>query len=69
VQSFEIYNNGGFRFALPTLQISISIEDLQKALLRGGSPMTAIEMQKRFINYMNSLTKGKELSQVRAVLE
>ncbi len=51
------------------VKVSVNIEDLQKALLRGGSPMTVIEMQKRFINYMNSLTKGKELSQVRVVLE
>jgi hypothetical protein len=28
-----------------------------------------VDMQKRFINYMNGLTKGKELNQVRVVLE
>ncbi|KHD09516.1 hypothetical protein PN36_30870 [Candidatus Thiomargarita nelsonii] len=34
------------------VKVSVNIEDLQKALLRGGSPMTVIEMQKRFVNYI-----------------
>jgi hypothetical protein len=51
------------------VKVTVKIEDLQKALLRGGSPMTVVDMQKRFINYMNGLTKGKELNQVRVVLE
>jgi len=43
--------------------------DLQNALLAGGSPMTAIEMQKRFIHYLNSVTQDKALNLVRIVLE
>jgi DNA-binding PadR family transcriptional regulator len=30
------------------------------ALLAGGSPTTAAEMKKRFEEYLNGLTKGKE---------
>lgn len=54
---------------LGLIKVTVNIEDLHDALLTGGSPVTAIDMQKRFINYLNGLTKGKELSRVRIVLE
>ena len=51
------------------VKVTVNREDLQKSLLHGGSPVTVREMQKRFNDYLNRLTKGKELSKVRIVLE
>jgi hypothetical protein len=50
-------------------KISVKISDLRDALLAGGSPTTPAEMRKRFEEYLDGLTKGKELSKVRIVLE
>ena len=44
-------------------------EELRSALLLGGSPVTPAEMKKRFEDYMNDITKGKELDKVRIILE
>jgi hypothetical protein len=38
-------------------------------LLAGGSPATPAEMKKRFEEYLDHFTKGKELGKVRIVLE
>ncbi|HID99179.1 MAG TPA: ATP-binding protein [Thiotrichaceae bacterium] len=51
------------------IKVTVQMADLQNALLAGGSPMTAIEMQKRFIHYLNSVTQDKALNLVRIVLE
>jgi hypothetical protein len=51
------------------IKVTMKMEELQQALLAGGSPTTVTEIQKRFIYYMNGLTKGKDLNQVRIVLE
>ncbi len=50
-------------------KVTVNMEALQEALLSGGSPMTVVELQKRFINHVNKLTMGKNLNQVRVVLE
>jgi len=42
---------------------------LRAALLSGGSPATPAEMKKRFEEYLDELTKGKEPGKVRIVLE
>jgi hypothetical protein len=39
------------------------------ALLKGGTPATTDELIKRFDGYLAYLTKGKDLSKVRIVLE
>jgi hypothetical protein len=49
--------------------VSVKIGDLREALLAGGSPATPAEMRKRFEEYMEGLTKGKEPGKVRIVLE
>ena len=49
--------------------VSVKIADLREALLSGGSPATPVEMKKRFDEYLDQLTKGKELGKVRIVLE
>ncbi|CQR72612.1 hypothetical protein SOV_15730 [Sporomusa ovata DSM 2662] len=50
-------------------KVSVRAEELRAALLSGGSPATLEEMRKRFEEYMVKLTKGKEPSKVRIVLE
>ncbi|MFH1984069.1 MAG: DUF6079 family protein [Pseudomonadota bacterium] len=56
--------------ALTGLQkVPVRIADLRMALLSGGSPVTPAEMKKRFEEYLDELTKGKEPGKVRIVLE
>ncbi|SHK90110.1 hypothetical protein SAMN02745216_04280 [Desulfatibacillum alkenivorans DSM 16219] len=50
-------------------KVSIRIYDLRDAMLQGGSPATPAEMKKRFEDYLDQLTKGKEPGKVRIVLE
>jgi hypothetical protein len=50
-------------------KVLIKIADLREALLAGGSPATPAEMKKRFEEYVEGLTRGKELGKVRIVLE
>jgi len=50
-------------------KVPVKTADLRAALLSGGSPATPAEMKKRFEEYMDELTKGKEPGKVRIVLE
>jgi predicted ATPase len=50
-------------------KVSVKIEGLRAALLSGGSPATPAEMKKRFEEYLDQLTKGKEPGKVRIVVE
>jgi succinate dehydrogenase flavin-adding protein (antitoxin of CptAB toxin-antitoxin module) len=50
-------------------KVPIKVSDLREALLSGGSPVTPVEMKKRFEEYLDQLTKGKEPGKVRIVLE
>jgi len=50
-------------------KVSVKIGDLRDALLAGGSPATPAEMIKRFAEYLEGLTKGKEPGKIRIVLE
>ena len=50
-------------------KVSVKFGDLCDALLAGGSPATPVEMRKRFEEYLDGLTKGKEPGKVRIVLE
>ncbi|MDH7577640.1 MAG: DUF6079 family protein [Bacillota bacterium] len=51
------------------LKVSVKTADLRAALLAGGSPVTPAEMKKRFEEYLDELTRGKEPGKVRIVLE
>lgn len=44
-------------------------ERTDAALLAGGSPATPAETRKRFEEYLDGLTKGKEPGKARIVLE
>ncbi len=50
-------------------KVSVKIADLRAALLSGGSPATPAEMKKRFEEYLDQLTKGKEPGKVRIILD
>lgn len=50
-------------------KVAVKMEDLRSAILAGGSPATPAEMKKRFEEYLDQLTKGKEPGKVRIVLE
>ncbi len=49
--------------------VSVKITDLRNSLLVGGSPATPTKMRKRFEEYLDGLTKGKEPGKVRIILE
>lgn len=51
------------------VKVNVKTEDLRQALLSGGAPATPAEMKKRFDDYIDGLTKGKEPNKVRLVLE
>ena len=50
-------------------KVPVKAADMRAALLAGGSPATPVEMKKRFEEYLDELTKGKEPGKVRIVLE
>ncbi len=50
-------------------RVTVKVEELRDALLAGGSPVTPTEMRKRFEEYLDGLTRGKEPGKVRIVLE
>ena len=50
-------------------KVSVKTADMRAALLAGGSPATPVEMKRRFEEYLDELTKGKEPGNVRIVLE
>ncbi|MEC4676635.1 MAG: DUF6079 family protein [Nitrospirota bacterium] len=50
-------------------KVSVRTADMRAALLAGGSPATPAEMKKRFEEYLDELTRGKEPGKVRIVLE
>jgi Family of unknown function (DUF6079) len=50
-------------------KVVVSTDQLRAALLSGGSPATTAELKTRFDAYLSTLTKGKDPSRVRIVLE
>ena len=50
-------------------KVPVKTAELRAALLSGGSPATPAEMKKRFEEYLDKLTRGKEPGKVRIVLE
>jgi len=50
-------------------KVIVKLADLRAVLLAGGAPATPAEMRKRFEEYLDKLTKGKEPGKVRIVLE
>ena len=66
--------NSNFVYALKEVlsglvKVIINSHDLQNALQVMGGPATPAEMKKRFEEYIDQLTKGKDPAKVRIVLE
>ena len=51
------------------VKVSVKAQELQKALQVEGGPATPAEMKKRFEEYIDRLTKGKDPAKVRIVME
>jgi len=50
-------------------KISVTSEDIKKALLQGGSPATPDDLRKRFEAFLNDRCKGKDASKLRFVVD
>lgn len=50
-------------------KVVITSEKLRQALLSGGSPATVPELKKRFEDYLIEISKGKDPTKIRVVLE
>lgn len=51
------------------IKITVNAQDLQQALQVNDGPVTPAEMKKRFEEYIDQLTKGKDPAKVRIVME
>lgn len=51
------------------IKVTVNLEDLQDALRAGGSPVTVMEMQRRFEDYLRQLILNQEVSQIRILLK
>jgi hypothetical protein len=51
------------------VKVNVTAQELQSALQITGGPATPIEMKKRFEEYIDQLTKGKDPAKVRIVLD
>ncbi len=51
------------------VRVAVKTDELRAALLAGGTPATPAELTKRFEEFLNSCTRGKDKSKVRIVLE
>ena len=51
------------------VKVPLKVQDLQNALQVTGGPATPAEMKKRFEEYIDDLTRGKDPAKVRIMLE
>ena len=49
--------------------VTVTGEDINQALLAGGSPATPEELRKRFETFINDRCKGKDAGKLRFVVE
>jgi hypothetical protein len=49
--------------------VAVKRSDLDAALTEGGLPCTVEALKERFDAYVQTITKGKDLSKVRIVIE
>ena len=50
-------------------KVVVAMEELRAALIEGGTPCTPGELRKRLDSYIESLTKGKDPTKVRIVIQ
>lgn len=51
------------------VKLNLTLDGVKTALLAGGSPCTVEELKNRFVKYLDSVVKGKEVSKIRIILE
>lgn len=51
------------------IKVSVKVHDLPKALKTDSGPATPAEIKKRFDDYIDQLTKGKDPAKVRIIME
>ena len=51
------------------VKVSIKFDDLQRTIAGGGGPATPDELKKRFVDYIDTLTRGKDQAKVRMVFD
>ena len=51
------------------VKVSIKFADLQKTIANGGGPATPDELKKRFVDYIDNLTRGKDQAKVRVIFD
>jgi len=51
------------------VKVTVKAQELQHALQVTAGPATPTEMKKRFEEYIDQLTKGKDPAKVRIVME
>jgi len=51
------------------VKVIVRVQELQQALQVEGGPASPTEMKKRFEEYIDLLTKGKDPAKVRIVME
>lgn len=51
------------------VKVIVKTQELQTALQVEGGPATPLEMKKRFEEYIDQLTKGKDPAKVRIIVE
>ena len=50
-------------------RVVLKVSELDAALAKGGLPCDLKQLEERFEDYLSALTKGKDLSKVRIVVE
>jgi len=51
------------------VKLNLTLDGVKTALLAGGTPCTVEELKTRFVKYLDTVVKGKEISKVRIILE
>jgi hypothetical protein len=51
------------------IKVPVNVDNLKSALQAGGAPATPDEIKRRFADFVDQLTRGKEQAKVRIVLE
>ena len=50
-------------------RVQVTLEELKKALLSGGSPMTVQDIKARFESFLQEKSRGKDPGKIRIILE
>ncbi|MCK5682340.1 ATP-binding protein, partial [bacterium] len=51
------------------VRVPVKFDDLHKSIADGGGPATPDELKKRFVEYIDKLTRGKDQAKVRMIFD